>query len=233
MYSLRLQDQPASFPAYLASSAACDILVVGGPDDGVALASQALERKARLLDYRSSGNGYLPQLEFAAHVHLPVAPWARELFDDIDQLGLTVSTNLHDWDGHAPSHHEFAYRSDIVFVSTARLEGRVEATMREILARGRASIVVALAGAEGSFAIERADGRMVRMRCGGLEEPLVDSPGARDAYVAAFLAGHAQGMPLRHCMRMGAIGGEYAAALDGTPDGFMSRAQLRRFLAAD
>lgn len=176
---------------------------------------------------------YLPWLEQASHVHLSIMPWARELYDDIDQLGLTVSTDLHDWDGHASYYHDFAYRSDIVFISGANLKGRIEATMRDVLQRGRASIVVVMDGSEGSHAIAREDGQLVHMGCAGLGQAIVDSNGAGDAYVAAFLAGHAQGMPLRHCMRMGAIGGEYACALEGTAEDFVSRAKLRAYLAED
>lgn len=176
---------------------------------------------------------YSPWLERTRHVHLSIMPWARELYDDIDQLGLTVSTDLHDWDGRAAYYHDFAYRSDIVFMSAANLKGRVEQTMREVLHRGRASVVVAMDGNEGSHAIAREDGRLVHMGCAGLGQPIVDSNGAGDAYVAAFLAGYAQDLPLRHCMRMGAIGGEVACTLHGTAEGFVSRAELRAYLAAD
>jgi sugar/nucleoside kinase (ribokinase family) len=176
---------------------------------------------------------YLPWLEKTRHVHLSIMPWACELYDDIDQLGLTVSTDLHDWDGRAPYYHDFAYRSDIVFMSAANLKGRVEATMRDVLNRGRAAAVVAMNGAEGSHAIAREDGRLVSIGCADLGQPIVDSNGAGDAYVAAFLAGYAQGLPLRHCMRMGAVGGEYACALEGTAEGFVSRAELRAYLGGD
>lgn len=184
-------------------------------------------------DLRMPRDFYLPWLQSARHVHLSIMPWARALYDDIDQLGLTVSTDLHDWDGRAAYYHDFAWRSDIVFMSAANLKGRIENTMREVLQRGRASIVVAMDGSEGSHAIAREDGQLVHVGCAGLGQPIVDSNGAGDAYVAAFLAGHAQGMPLRYCMRMGAVAGEYACGLEGTAEGFVSRAALRDFLSVD
>lgn len=45
--------------------------------------------------------------------------FARFLYDDIEALGIPVSTDLHDWDGLTDHHREFALRSDLVFLSTA------------------------------------------------------------------------------------------------------------------
>ncbi|CAM5582396.1 Acarbose 7(IV)-phosphotransferase [Streptomyces alboniger] len=64
--------------------------------------------------------------------------------------GVTISTDLHDWDGRAPYHEAFASEADCVFLSTAALADP-ERTMRRIARRGRADAVVATAGAEGAY----------------------------------------------------------------------------------
>ncbi|CAM5575919.1 Acarbose 7(IV)-phosphotransferase [Streptomyces glaucescens] len=50
---------------------------------------------------------------------------------------MTISTDLHDWDGKFPYQSRFALAADVVFVSAARLAdpGR---TLRRIAERGRA-----------------------------------------------------------------------------------------------
>ena len=98
---------------------------------------------------------YLPRMREAEHVHLSIVPWARELIDDAQALGLPVSTDLHDWDGRTPYYHDFAWRSDLVFLSSAVLGEGVFEVMRAILREGRAQVVVATAGAQGSYELAR------------------------------------------------------------------------------
>lgn len=173
---------------------------------------------------------YLPLLERCRHLHLSIMPWARELYDDAQRLGVPVSTDLHDWDGVNSYYHDFAYRSDIVFLSAANLKGEHEQVMRAILAQGRASIVVAMAGAAGSYLLERGDPVMRCAGVAGLERPIVDSNGAGDAYVSAFLAGLAEGLAPAACMALGAVSGEYVCGIDGTAEAFLSRAGLARLV---
>jgi sugar/nucleoside kinase (ribokinase family) len=183
-------------------------------------------------DLRMPREFYLPLLERARHMHLSIMPWARELYDDALRLGVTVSTDLHDWNGTNSYYHDFAYRSDIVFLSAANLKGEHERVMRDILAQGRAGVVVAMAGASGSYLLTRADPELRFAGVAGLGRPIVDSNGAGDAYVSAFLAGHAEGLPLAECMALGAVSGEYTCGIDGTAEGFLSRTELAQYVRA-
>ena len=78
----------------------------------------ATGRRMSFYDPRDSGDlrmprdFYLPHLRRARHVHLSIMDFARFLYDDIAELGVTVSTDLHDWDGVDDYHREFALRSD-------------------------------------------------------------------------------------------------------------------------
>lgn len=172
---------------------------------------------------------YLPLLERSRHMHLSIMPWARALYDDALRLGVSVSTDLHDWDGVNSYYHDFAYRSDLVFLSAANLKGEHERVMREVLERGRASIVIAMAGAAGSYLLTRDEPAVRFAGVAGLARPIVDSNGAGDAYVAAFLAGHAEGLSPVQCMALGAISGEYVCGIDGTAEAFLSRAELAQY----
>lgn len=58
------------------------------------------------------------------HVHVSISrPCAASLQLPRD-LGATVSTDLHDWDGANPYHEPFAYAAGLVFLSAAALADR-------------------------------------------------------------------------------------------------------------
>ncbi|TDQ46116.1 carbohydrate kinase family protein [Actinorugispora endophytica] len=160
---------------------------------------------------------YLPWLGSARHVHLSIMDFARFLYDDIEDLGVPVSTDLHDWDGRADHHREFALRSDLVFLSAAGVGGDVHALMREILEKGRAETVVATAGAEGSSLLTREDGGSpVHVPAAVPPAPVVDSNGAGDAFVSGFLYGRLAGRDPVECARLGALAGAHACTAPGS-----------------
>ena len=174
---------------------------------------------------------YLPRMREAEHVHLSIVPWARELFDDAQALGLPVSTDLHDWDGRNPYYHDFAWRSDLVFLSSAVLGEGVFEVMRAILREGRAQVVVATAGAQGSYALERGSIEVRHTAAARLDLPVVDSNGAGDAFSSAFLHAWCAGQPIDACMRAGAVSGAFACAFHGTAERSLTQAELARYLA--
>lgn len=175
---------------------------------------------------------YLPRLQQAEHAHLSIMPWARTLFDDAQALGLPVSTDLHDWDGRNPYYHDFAYRSDLVFLSSAALGDGVFEVMRAILRDGRARVVVATAGAGGAYSLERGMDQVLHTACAPLDAPVVDSNGAGDAFSSAFLHAWFQNLPVQTCMRSGAIGGAYACGAHGTAERSLDRNALENALAS-
>ena len=174
---------------------------------------------------------YLPRMREAEHVHLSIVPWTRELFDDAQALGLPVSTDLHDWDGRTPYYHDFAWRSDLVFLSSAVLGEGVFEVMRAILREGRAQVVVATAGAQGSYALERGSIEVRHTAAARLDLPVVDSNGAGDAFSSAFLHAWCAGQPIDACMRAGAVSGAFACAFHGTAERSLTQAELARYLA--
>ncbi|MFF3320548.1 carbohydrate kinase family protein [Streptomyces sp. NPDC003035] len=168
-------------------------------------------------DLRMPRDFYLPRLRRTRHAHLSIMNFTRFLYDDIEALGVPVSTDLHDWDGLAEHHREFALRSDLVFLSA---EGAGEGTpelMREILREGRAEAVVATAGASGSYVLTRNGGRTPRhIPAVAPSAPVVDSNGAGDAFVSGFLYGRLAGRDVLDCARLGAVAGAHACTAPGS-----------------
>ncbi|WP_327173389.1 carbohydrate kinase family protein [Streptomyces sp. NBC_01336] len=168
-------------------------------------------------DLRMPRDFYLPRLRRARHVHLSIMNFTRFLYDDIETLGVPVSTDLHDWDGLAGHQREFALRSDLVFFSAAVTGDRTLAVMREILREGRAGTVVATAGAEGSYVLTRDGGPDPRHVPATVPPaPVVDSNGAGDAFVTGFLYGRLEGRDALGSARLGAVAGAFACTAPGS-----------------
>ncbi|MBN0048620.1 adenosine kinase [Streptomyces actuosus] len=159
----------------------------------------------------------------ARHVHVCITQPCAQALPLLREAGVTVSTDLHDWDGENPYHEPFAHDADVVFLSAAGL-GDPEPAMRRIAARGRARIVVATAGAEGAHLL--ADGELTGIPAVAPPAPVVDSNGAGDAFAAAFLHGLLHGEPPARCARQGAIAGAHACTVPSTRTAAIGRAEL-------
>ncbi|MDN2712250.1 carbohydrate kinase family protein [Janthinobacterium sp. SUN118] len=177
-------------------------------------------------DLRMPAAFYLPYLGPARHAHFSIMEWVADLFDDARVCGTTVSTDLHDWDGVNPHHRTFALRADLVFLSTAALGARTESVMRAIVLAGRAQAVIAMAGADGAYLLERGSDEVRHFPCAQLDLPVVDTNGAGDSFVAAFLQAWLDGAGMDAAMRRGAIAGAFACAQHGTHERFIGLAEL-------
>ncbi|THA68600.1 carbohydrate kinase family protein [Streptomyces sp. A0958] len=176
-------------------------------------------------DLRMPRDFYLPRLRRTRHAHLSIMNFTRFLYDDIEALGVPVSTDLHDWDGLSDHQREFALRSDLVFFSATAAGDRVPALMREILREGRATTVVATAGAEGSYLLTRGGEEPLHVPAAVPPAPVVDSNGAGDAFVTGFLYGRLDGREPLECARLGAVAGAYACTAPGST-AMIGRAEL-------
>ncbi|MFH9038405.1 PfkB family carbohydrate kinase [Streptomyces sp. NPDC017966] len=147
------------------------------------------------------------------HAHVVITQPCADALPLLRESGVTISTDLHDWDGVNPYHEPFALAADLVFLSAAALTDP-EPVMRRIAARGRARIVVATAGAEGALLL--ADDELTRVPAAEPPAPVVDSNGAGDAFAAAFLHGWLGGEGALRCARLGAVAGAYACTVPST-----------------
>ncbi|KOV66533.1 sugar kinase [Streptomyces sp. AS58] len=157
------------------------------------------------------------------HVHVSLTQPCAHALPVLRETGVPLSTDLHDWDGENPYHEPFAHTADVVFLSAAALKDP-ERTMRGIVERGRAEVVVATAGAEGAFLL--ADGELTRIPAVVPRAPVVDSNGAGDAFAAAFLFGRLSGEPPARCALYGAVAGAHACTVPSTRAEAIGRADL-------
>ncbi|MEV5476222.1 adenosine kinase [Streptomyces sp. NPDC127159] len=157
------------------------------------------------------------------HVHVAITHPAAHALPVLRDTGVTLSTDLHDWDGENAYHEPFARAADVVFVSTARLTDP-ERTMRHLVERGRARIVVATAGAEGAYLL--SDDEVTHVPAVAPPAPVVDSNGAGDAFAAGFLFGLLSGEPPRRCALYGAVAGAHACTVPATRTAAAGREEL-------
>ncbi|MFB9903394.1 carbohydrate kinase family protein [Allokutzneria oryzae] len=169
---------------------------------------------------------YRPLLRKAKHAHLSIVDWARHALRDAVELGLTTSTDLHNWDGVSEYRKDFAYGCDLVFLSAGKLGGRMAEVTGDILDRGRARAVIVMAGGQGSHLC--LPGHPPR-HVPPVELPperVVDTNGAGDSYVAGFLYAYLAGRDWHACARAGSLAGAHAVCSPGTHTSFITAAEL-------
>ncbi|MEU5317387.1 PfkB family carbohydrate kinase [Streptomyces sp. NPDC021056] len=157
------------------------------------------------------------------HAHVSITQPCAHALPALRDCGVSISTDLHDWDGENPYHEPFAYTADVVFLSVTALTDP-ERTMRRIAERGRAEVVVATAGAEGAYLL--ADDELTRIPAVTPTAPVVDSNGAGDAFAAAFLYGRLSGEPPHRCAQYGAVAGAHACTVPSTETDAIDRDAL-------
>lgn len=161
----------------------------------------------------------------ARHVHVSITDPCQHAVAVLADLPVTVSTDLHDWDGVNPYHEQYARGADLVFMSAAALPD-VPATLRRVLAMGRPHVAVATAGAGGAYVLTRDAPDVLHVPVAPLPAPAVDSNGAGDAFVSGFLFGHLTGEPAATCARLGTVAGAHACTVPSTRVDPISRAAL-------
>ncbi|MFH0515953.1 PfkB family carbohydrate kinase [Streptomyces sp. M41] len=165
----------------------------------------------------------------ARHAHVSITHPCAQALPVLREAGVTLSTDLHNWDGENPYHEPFAHAADVVFLSAAAL-GDPERTVRRIAERGRAQVVVATAGAEGAYLLTGHE--VTHLPAVPPPAPVVDSNGAGDAFAAAFLHGWLNAEPPHRCALYGAVAGAHACTVPSTRTDAMSRDELLRQVAS-
>ncbi len=157
------------------------------------------------------------------HAHVVITQPCAFTLPVLREAGVTVSTDLHDWDGIDTYHEAFALQADIVFLSTTALTDP-ERTMRDIAGRGRARIVVATAGADGSYLLY--DDELTHTAAVTPPAPVVDSNGAGDAFASGFVLGLLNGEDPRRCALHGTVAGAYACTVPSSRTDAIGRDEL-------
>lgn len=167
----------------------------------------------------------------ASHVHVSIMNWARHALADAVAAGRSTSTDLHDWDGTADYHKDFAFGADYVFVSASALYDEA-AVVAGIFTHGRARFVIVMAGGDGARLWQRgAEAPTLIAPVSVPDRPVVDTNGAGDSFVAAFLCHYLDHSDLIEAARAGAIGGAWACGTPGTHTSFINAEQLANLMA--
>ena len=163
------------------------------------------------------------------HAHVSITYPCAFALPLLREAGVTISTDLHNWDGVESYHEAFAHEADLVFVSATALVDP-ERTMRQVLERGRARVVVATAGADGAHVL--VDDVVTHVPAVTPSAPVVDSNGAGDAFVSGFLFGWLAGEPPLRCAQYGAVAGAFACTVPSTGTDCISRDELLEHMSA-
>ncbi|MFF1832980.1 adenosine kinase [Streptomyces sp. NPDC058231] len=212
-----------------------EVLQPGGTKRAVNLVSPDGRRLSLYDDSRSREADRLPEetvrtlAAVSRHAHVSITYPCAFALPVLRAAGVTISTDLHNWDGADPYHEPFAHEADLVFVSATALADP-ERTMRRITERGRARVVVATAGAEGAYLL--ADDELTHVPAVTPPAPVVDSNGAGDAFASGFLLGWLAGEPTRRCGLYGAVAGAHACTVASTRTDPISRDELLARVAA-
>jgi sugar/nucleoside kinase (ribokinase family) len=140
-------------------------------------------------------------------VVVDLADHARQVIPLARAAGVPVWCDLHDYDGAAEFHREFADAADVVVLSGERLPD-VRTFLDERIAAGARWAVCTL-GARGAVGLGRTEG-WVEVTAVPVE--VLDTNGAGDAFVSGLLLGHLEGRGLAESMRLGAAAGALAVA---------------------
>lgn len=186
---------------------------------------------------------YRPLLQQATHAHVSITNVTRDLLDDALAMNIPISTDLHAWDGLSDHHRNWAYKADIVFLSTEKLGGYKVGVMRDIYESGRAKHVIAMAGSSGCYVLTPGNdvsthypAIIPRTELASFPEwkdwLAIDSNGAGDAFVSGFLRTYLRGGDLESSLLAGRISGAYACRKAGTHSEFISEDLLARSIAA-
>jgi sugar/nucleoside kinase (ribokinase family) len=152
----------------------------------------------------------------ARHVHVTIMSWAAPALADGRAAGRTTSTDLHDWDGSNPYHVPFALGADLVFVSGAALGDRADDVVGRVLRDGRAQACIVLDGARGSTVHRRDEPALAFPAVALPGRPVVDTNGAGDAFVSAYLYAWLGGRSHADAARAGSVAGAWACGGEGT-----------------
>lgn len=169
-----------------------------------------------------------PLLADADHVHVTINDWTRPVQQAARARGLTVSVDLHDWDGRNDYHRGFAGAADVLLLSSVALGGDAAAdeVCRGLLGAAGARVVVRTAGAAGSVVYRWGRSPVTIPAVSLPDRPVLDTNGAGDAFGAALLDGWFRGLSWDNAARRAAVSGAWACGAPGAASDPIGHADL-------
>ena len=171
-----------------------------------------------------------PLVANSEHVHVSRAGPAYSAFASATRHGRTVSTDLQAWDGCQADTLSWAGQADLVFFSAAGLTVRLEDAVSAIFGAGGAELVIATLGEAGARLWSRgrwnAGQDAVVVPPARTRTPAVDSNGAGDAFLTAFVTSWRRTHDLVEAGRAGVASGAAACEHSGTHEFLIGPVEL-------
>jgi sugar/nucleoside kinase (ribokinase family) len=159
------------------------------------------------------------------HAHVSITHPGQHALPVLASTGVSISTDLHNWDGVNPWHEAFADAADVVFCSATALPDPA-AALHRIMSSGRAQVATATMGADGALVLAKGEPEPVHVPAVAPPVPVIDSNGAGDAFVSGFLYGWLRGADAVTSARFGAIAGAHACTVPCTGNDPIGEATL-------
>lgn len=146
-------------------------------------------------------NAYLEDIKDADYVVINISNFSRPFLSICKKLKKEIWTDLHDYDGNNPYHHDFIDASDYIFFSSENFKD-YHRFMKNLIGRGK-KLVVCTHAQNGANAMTRKGEWIYEPAI--LDYPLVNSNGAGDNFFAGFLYAYSQGYSETSSMKYASI----------------------------
>ncbi len=139
-------------------------------------------------------------------VVLNIISYCKNIIPLLKDYRKPIWTDLHDYDGQNPYHHDFINAAQYIHLSSDNLKD-YRSVMQQLIQQGK-ELVICTHGKQGATLLSQS-GEWIEQDAYPVDE-IVDSNGAGDSFFAGFLFGWIQSLPLTICMQYGAICGALA-----------------------
>ncbi len=130
-----------------------------------------------------------------------ISDYCRHIIPVCKKLKKEIWTDLHDYDGKNPYHHDFIEASDYIFMSSEKHED-YKTFMKKQIEAGK-KLVVCTHGENGATALSQKEGWIVTKAIKSFK--MVNTNGAGDAFFSGFLYGYSEGFDILKCMQIATI----------------------------
>lgn len=179
------------------------------------------------MDYKMPVQNYRHLLEPGAFAHFSVVNWTRFVIKEAKKRGVITCSDLHtgfDMEGY---HKDYIENSVILFYSAQGLSDWKEAGLT-LQSRGP-EIVICMRAEEGCGVFRQGEFR--EYPACDFTDRIVDTVGAGDAMVGAYLACASRGMDFEDSLHRAQISGLFACTSRGTESCYINKAVLDEITA--
>lgn len=157
--------------------------------------------------------------------------FSRPLLHKAKTAGIPVATDVHTLsDLHDGYNREFMECADLLFLSDEAIPCTPEEFLHDIAREYGNQIIVLGCGGKGAVMYVRKEDKMYRQNAANLGTP-VNTVGAGDALLSAFVSLWCEGLPPAECLRRAQLFAAAKIRHSGAANGFITRAELEHLAA--